>query len=365
MKKRIIAAVTAAVIAAVCIMTALPALAADSGREVYVGSCGKELYWFFDTDIGVLTIYGTGDMYNYYGRTAPWNRLGNRLLYVVVEEGVESIGEFAFYGCPALTSVELPDTLTRIGAYAFRSCASLMNVELPEGLTFIGGSAFRDCDSMTRVVIPDSVVNIGNYAFRNCDGITSVELGESVERVGFEAFHSCDSLISVVFKGGVPRLLNYAFGKAKDNMVVYYTPEYAEAWAPEGETEWNGLTIAPLEIPAYVGISTVSWRFHAADDGKADLRFLAEGARLSDDTPELTEIGFEMMLEGYACQVVNCNLRYFSVDGRFVSYVLFLNNIPAEEEVLSRNISVIPYVKIGDGVQYGAEINDLIYMLGE
>ena len=94
----------------------------------------------------------------------------------VIPDGVESIGNYAFYNCDSLTSVTIPDSVTSIGNYAF-----------------------YDCDSLTSVTIPDSVTSNGNYAFYDCDSLTSVTIGDSVTSIGYQAFHGCDSLTSVTF----------------------------------------------------------------------------------------------------------------------------------------------------------------------
>ena len=90
---------------------------------------GKNVFWRCD-DEGTLTISGTGRMQNYneFFRSdimePPWwdylaqydesGELGYYVKSIVVEEGVENIGDFSFYGSIA-TSVSLPRTLKEIG----------------------------------------------------------------------------------------------------------------------------------------------------------------------------------------------------------------------------------------------------------
>ena len=64
---------------------------------------------------------------------------------VVINEGITSIGSYAFYDCPLLKNVTIPSSVTLIGDGAFGKCSSLTNVTIPEGVTTIGASAFRDC----------------------------------------------------------------------------------------------------------------------------------------------------------------------------------------------------------------------------
>lgn len=51
-----------------------------------------------------------------------------KLLSVVIEEGVTSIGDFAFLGCSSLTSITIPNSVTYISDYAFYDCSSLTSI---------------------------------------------------------------------------------------------------------------------------------------------------------------------------------------------------------------------------------------------
>ena len=65
------------------------------------------------------------------------------------------------------TSYIIPKTVTCIGEYAFYECSSLISVDIPDSVTSIGDSAFDGCSSLTSIDIPDSVKNIGVSAFCN------------------------------------------------------------------------------------------------------------------------------------------------------------------------------------------------------
>ena len=97
--------------------------------EAYSGKCGDNLTWSLDTDTGVLTISGTGYMYNwnYYG-DVPWFSNRSSVKTVVIPDSVTSIGNGAFYFCTSLTRVTIPDSVTSIGDNAFISCTSLTDV---------------------------------------------------------------------------------------------------------------------------------------------------------------------------------------------------------------------------------------------
>ena len=109
----------------------VPAVSADTADS---GTCGESLTWTFDSDTGMLTIAGEGDMEDYDStHAAPWDDHGDAITSIRVQEGVTSIGDYAFQDVKA-TEASLPSTLTTIGAYAFNCCA-LAKIQVPEGVT--------------------------------------------------------------------------------------------------------------------------------------------------------------------------------------------------------------------------------------
>lgn len=125
-------------------------------------SLGNGLYW--EMNGGVLTISGNGAMKDYeYGDydSMPWG--DNRTVEkVVIEHGVTSIGECAFYYCNKLTSVSIPNSVTSIGRDAFWDCEKLTSVSIPNSVTSIGGDAFEYSYNLTTIhSLPTSVLEGG------------------------------------------------------------------------------------------------------------------------------------------------------------------------------------------------------------
>lgn len=87
-----------------------------------------EVNWRYDASTHTLTIYGTGAMGN-TAASAPWSSYQNDIAAVIIEKGVTSIGNYAFYDCLSLTTVSIPSSVVVIGHYAFYRCASLTTVE--------------------------------------------------------------------------------------------------------------------------------------------------------------------------------------------------------------------------------------------
>ena len=145
------------------------------------------LTWILTAD-GTLTISGTGAMkdYSYNNNQSPaFNN--SSVKKVVIEDGVTSIGEYAFYYCRKSTSITIPDGVTSIGKNAFQYCDKLTNITMPYGVTSIGNFAFQYCSSLTSITLPDSVTSIGAYAFSSCSNLKTISLSckSSLKRSDF------------------------------------------------------------------------------------------------------------------------------------------------------------------------------------
>ena len=159
--------------------------------------------WYTSSDGNVVTPYKT----KVFGANIISNTYNNGKGVITFDDSVTKIGDYAFYNCDSLTSVNIPDGVTEIGEGAFRECPSLTSVNIPDSVTTIGICAFGGCDSLTSVNIPDSVTSIGDLAFRDCYSLTSVTIPDSVTTIGDEAFYACTSLTSVYCKATTPPAL--------------------------------------------------------------------------------------------------------------------------------------------------------------
>ena len=221
MKKRFLSILLTAVL-----LCAVPLVLVDTAYAD-IGTCGDNVTWKLTSD-GTLTISGKGAMDNYkfdgydylansYRTDAPWDAYryyrDSRSYYirsVVIENGVTSIGDRAFYGCANLSSVTIPSSVTSIGEYAFYDCR-LASVTIPSRVTSIGSNAFEECESLTSVTIPYGVAEIGERTFYNCQALTSVTIPGSVTSIGESAFDSCYELTSVTIPSSVTSIGEEAF----------------------------------------------------------------------------------------------------------------------------------------------------------
>ena len=136
------------------------------------GSCGDNLTWTIDYE-GTLIISGKGDMYNWDYDGSPWFSNRKDIKTIIIENGIASIGDYAFWDCSSLTRVTISDSVTSIGEWAF-SDSGLTSITIPRSMTIIGDHAFRNCSSLTSITISDSVTSIGFMAFYHCINLADV-----------------------------------------------------------------------------------------------------------------------------------------------------------------------------------------------
>jgi len=163
--------------------------------DPYSGTCGNGLHWVFETNTETLTISGNGAMDEFQAvEDRPWQAFARSIRALHVEDGVTTLGQYAFAGCSSLTEITLPAGLTKIGSYAFDNCSALTGTLLiPETVTQIGNQAFCNCTGLTGdLAVPDSVTSIGAAAFMNCTGFDGkLTLSENLTELGSDAFRNC------------------------------------------------------------------------------------------------------------------------------------------------------------------------------
>lgn len=235
------------------IMLLLP-MAASADQS---GTCGDNVTWTYNETTHTLTISGSGRMYNYkWPNLGPWDSFRQDILSLLIEEGVTSIGNYAFYECSGLTSVTIPNSVTSIGIYAFYGCSGLISVTIPNSVTSIGAYTFHGCSGLTSVTIPNSVTSIGDNAFRGCSGLTSVTIPNSVTTDGERAFNVCNSLESIKVLATTPPFA-YDNTFSKYNIPLYVPEESVSAY--QSTNPWSKFTtIKSLEVTEPTPISEVA-----------------------------------------------------------------------------------------------------------
>ena len=147
---------------------------------------------------GTLNISGTGAMkdYDYFDNRSPV--YGNSSVKkVVIEDGVTSIGKYAFCNCTSLISITIPDSVTSIEFAAFNNCSSLTSITIPDSVTSIGNSAFEWCNKLSSITLSNNITSIGSSAFRGCTSLTSITIPDSVTSIGDSVFERCSNLQTI------------------------------------------------------------------------------------------------------------------------------------------------------------------------
>ncbi|MCL2086426.1 MAG: leucine-rich repeat protein [Oscillospiraceae bacterium] len=199
--------------------------------------------WSLDGD-GLLTIMSNTGMMNWINNGRSHNREAVRI--VVIQNGVTSIGSWAFDGCTGLTSVTIGNGVTSIGNWAFAYCTALTEITIPDSVTSIGSSAFSGCAKLTSVTIGNSVTSTVEGAFFGCTALTEIKVSadnqnysdidgvlfnktattllqyppgkqgsytipDNVTSIGVRAFGYCTGLTSVTIGNAVTSIGDFAF----------------------------------------------------------------------------------------------------------------------------------------------------------
>ncbi len=156
--------------------------------------------------------------YNVYafGASIVSNEYTDGIGIIVFDGPVSMIGTYAFYGCSALKTINLPITVTKIEERAFTSCG-FESINLPEMVTSIGYEAFADCDKLANIVIPNNLKHIGKLAFSGTTNLKSIKLNNGLQSIECGAF-SCSGLTEISIPGSVSPGLKG--NKAKDAVFI-------------------------------------------------------------------------------------------------------------------------------------------------
>lgn len=178
------------------LLSLLLAFAFGAGMCVHAsiasGTCGADadganLTWEI-SDEGVLTISGTGAMKDYTSLgAAPWINYKYAITSVVAQEGVSTIGNYAFYQLSNIVSASMPSTMANIGGNAFASCRNLQEVDLKSLPNVNSVNTFKDCKALTTIWCPcdESLYYVSNFD----DGYSYIRI------IGYwdKLYRKCDS----------------------------------------------------------------------------------------------------------------------------------------------------------------------------
>lgn len=187
-----------------------------------------------------LVISGIGDMLEYNGENyVPWHLYASGITHVIVEDGITSIGRYAFSNFKKLQNLSLGNGIKKIGSTAFENCESLQEVTIPEQVTEIGWYAFQGCSSLKKVNLSNSVTEIGRCAFKNCVELNEVNMSDNLVNIGEEAFYGCKNLSYIFFPKTLKTVGKKAFIRyiGRNALLVLSEIHY-----PGLQSDWNNIT---------------------------------------------------------------------------------------------------------------------------
>jgi len=192
----------------------------------------------------------------------------NSLEFIVLPSTVTSIGTGSFSGCTSLNYVEFSPDLKEIGPAAFHAC---IHLKVPPMYNFkiavIRGNSFLGCNTFQTVDLPPTLRKVEGQAFGKCDILNTLVFNSDQLVIENDAFSYCENVRRLIFTKGKPASIGDSLfnedertpdgksfitrlydpnGKVIPYPTLYYTAAYANEWAPNGETEWNGYPIQQI-----------------------------------------------------------------------------------------------------------------------
>ena len=203
-----------------------------------------------------------------FGANIISNEYKNGRGILVFDGDVTSIGKRAFYNCAELTSIIIPNSITRFEEKAFMR-SGLSSIVIPDSVTRIGEQAFSLCEGLTHIEIPEFVTRIEDNAFTGCTGLTSIEIPNSVTYLSYRAFAGCNGLTKITILATSAPVLNSDVFAGTNDCPIYVPKESVEAY--KSARGWSEYADRIQAIPSDRYASNVTWTngANAYDDGFA------------------------------------------------------------------------------------------------
>jgi hypothetical protein len=230
-----------------------------------------------------------------------------------------TIGVIAFYGCNALTTVDLTTAAT-IGGGAFNDCTALTTLYLPAATT-IGPNVFNDCTSLTTVNLP-AATSIDEHTFEDCTALTTISLPGTLTFIGSNPFAGCTGLTSITVAAGSPyshsadgrmllsnngkKLIGYPSASGEVTLNGVETVGISAFWGCTGLTKVNLPDATAIDGSAFAectALTTVDLPAAASIGGQA-FAFCSSLATVTLGSSTAPSLGTEMFIVIDALQTV-------------------------------------------------------------
>lgn len=171
-------------------------------------------------NLEIITVESGNTVYSSEGNCIMLNENGKLALGCknsIIPNHTTQIGDYAFYSCSGLASIEIPASIVSIGHDAFYECKNLKTIIFAENsqLTSIKSGAFRACNSLNTIEIPDTVTIIESDAFSHCGKLASVNLSSGITNISTQTFDYCSSLEHIDIPTGVMSIDYSAFRECR------------------------------------------------------------------------------------------------------------------------------------------------------
>lgn len=158
---------------------------------------------------------------------------------LTIPNSVTHIKDYAFVFCNKLTEVTLSNNIDSLGIYPFQDCENLERITIPTCLTSIVWGMFYGCSKLDEVVIPSSITMIEKYAFNSCDSLKTIVVSENVTEIGTFAFYRCYALASMyMLAKNPPTIEENTFSKDSYDKATIYVPN-GSLFAYRNDPVWN------------------------------------------------------------------------------------------------------------------------------
>ena len=260
--------------------------------------------WFeyrADTIIGVKEEHRnySGTLYIPYGYKVLNNCNLPEIVSIVIPNGIEKIGDFAFSGCFKLEEITIPETIKTLDISSFEGCpikkifisdltawcniswtesefyrcyedkpssrvrsterkgydiylngTRLTNLHVPDGVVRIEKEMFFGCSSIENIILPESVQEIKYQSFAYCTELKTVVLPKSATRLGDNLFLNCCNLETVVIPLGVEFIVSRMFSGCTNLRNITIPNSVISI----GESAFSGCTaLTCITIPDSIG----------------------------------------------------------------------------------------------------------------
>ena len=140
---------------------------------------------------------------------------------------VVEIQDNAFVSCANLTTVNIPNTVTRIGNNAFLCCKLLTEIRATDSIRIIGSKAFALCESLRSFTGMSAVEELGEKAFALCPKLDNITLPASLTYVGDKIFRGYVNTVYVELTEAEMNALNenWKAGIGENAIIIYKTED--------------------------------------------------------------------------------------------------------------------------------------------